>query len=82
MWRSSKDAIPVKKNLKKRKILNDDICEQCGQAEELVQHTIWECSKLSPIWDAVPDFAWRQTCSFIDIKDLLLYVSNAGSKVD
>ena len=38
--RSSRDAIPVKKNLKKRKILNDDTCEQCGQAEESVLHAI------------------------------------------
>ena len=62
--------------------MNDDTCEQCGQAEESVLHAVWECSKLAPIWDAVPDFAWRQTHSFANIKDLLLYVSNAGSKVD
>ncbi|XP_023898698.1 uncharacterized protein LOC112010585 [Quercus suber] len=82
VWRSSKDAIPVRKNLKKRKILNDDKCKQCGQDEESVLHAIWECSKLSPIWDAIPEFACHQSRSFADIKDLLLYVSNAGSKVD
>ena len=82
VWRSSRDAILVKKNLKKRKILNDDKCEQCGQAKESVLHAIWECSKLSPIWDVIPDFACHQSRSFADTKDLLLYVSNAGSKVD
>ena len=82
VWRSSRDAILVKKNLKKRKILNDDKCEQCGQVEESVLHAIWECSKLSPIWDVIPDFACHQSRSFADTKDLLLYVSNAGSKVD
>ena len=82
VWRSSRDAILVKKNLKKRKILNDDKCEQCGQVEESVLHAIWECSKLSPIWDVIPDFTCHQSRSFADTKDLLLYVLNAGSKVD
>ena len=82
IWRSSKDAIPVKKNLKRRKILNEDKCDHCGQAEESVLHAIWECSKLDPIWDAILDFSFHQSRSFADIKELLLYVSNAGSKVD
>lgn len=82
VWRSGKDAILAKKNLKRRKILNEDTCDQCGQAEESVLHAIWECSRLSPIWDAKPDFSFRQVRSFADIKELLLYVSNACDKVE
>lgn len=82
VWKSSRDAIPVKKNLKRRKILNEDTCDHYGQAEELVLHAIWECSKLTPIWDAIPDFSFCQACSFADIKELFLYVSNACSKVE
>ena len=40
IWRSSRDAIPVKKNLKRRKILNEDKCDHYGQAEESVLHAI------------------------------------------
>ncbi|XP_075666130.1 uncharacterized protein LOC142635963 [Castanea sativa] len=82
VWRLSRDAIPVKKNLKKRKILDDDKCDHCGQAKESVLHAIWEYAKLSTIWDAIPEFSFRQAHSFADLKELLLYVSNAGSKVE
>ena len=40
VWRSGKDAIPVKANLKRRKILNEGTCDQCGQEEESVLHAI------------------------------------------
>ena len=72
----------MKKNLKRRKILNEDKCDHYGQAEESILYAIWECSKLTPIWDAIPDFSFRQARSFIDIKELLPYVSNACSKVE
>ena len=72
----------MKKNLKRRKILNEGTCDHCGQAEESVLHAIWECSKLTAIWDAIPDFSFRQALSFVDIKELLLYVSNQGRTQD
>ena len=40
VWRSGKDAIPLKANLKRRKILNEGTCDQCGQEEESVLHAI------------------------------------------
>ena len=82
VWRLVKDAIPMKANLKRRKILNEGTCDQCGQEEESILHAIWECSKLNPIWDAIPEFYFRQVRSFIDIKELLLYVSNVCNKVE
>ena len=82
VWRSGKDAIPVKANLKRRKILNEGTCDQCGQEEESVLHAIWECLKLNPIWDAIPELSFPQVRSFNDIKELLLYVSNVCNKVE
>ncbi|XP_050278363.1 uncharacterized protein LOC126719908 [Quercus robur] len=82
VWRSGKDAIPVKANLRRRKILNEGTCDHCGQEAESVLHAIWECSKLNPIWDAIPKFSFRQVHSFADIKELILYVSNVSNKVE
>ena len=62
--------------------MNEDTCDHYGQAEESVLHAIWECSKLTPIWDAILDFSFHQARSFTDIKELLLYVSNVCSKVE
>lgn len=32
-WRSCRDTVPEKKNLKKRQILHDDTCDHCGQVK-------------------------------------------------
>ena len=34
IWRLCRDAIPVKKNLKKRQILQDESCDHCHQVPE------------------------------------------------
>nr|POE76298.1 putative ribonuclease h protein [Quercus suber] len=52
IWRSCRDAIPVKKNLKRRQILQDDRCDHCHQMPETVLHALWECPALRPIWDS------------------------------
>ena len=82
VWRSGKDAILVKANLKRRKMLNEDTCDHCGQEAESVFHAIWECSKLNTMCDAIPEFSFRQVRSFADIKELILYVSNVSNKVE
>ena len=56
MWRAYKEAIPAKHNLLKRKILNEDRCEQCGVESETATHALWNCSTLDEIWDSTPGF--------------------------
>ena len=64
MWRSCRDAIPVKKNLMWRKILSEDNCEQCKQPSKNFLHALWECSELSGLWNSNPTFLFRLTQSF------------------
>ncbi|KAL0000424.1 hypothetical protein SO802_014205 [Lithocarpus litseifolius] len=56
MWRACKEAIPTKHNLLKRKILNEDRCEQCGVESETTAHALWNCSTLDKIWESTPGF--------------------------
>lgn len=51
LWRSCRDAILVKKNLKKCKILLDDSCDHCNITSESVLHAFWECPEISMAWD-------------------------------
>jgi len=42
MWRASKNALPIKANLIKRKVLVDDpFCLICGVAVETTGHILW-----------------------------------------
>nr|POE95561.1 30s ribosomal protein s6 [Quercus suber] len=47
-------------NLRKRKILTDDACEHCLSAPETTCHALWECSKISEVWEAIPGCEFRQ----------------------
>nr|POF21494.1 putative ribonuclease h protein [Quercus suber] len=47
LWRSCHNAIPVKQNLKRRHILNEDVCELCKLETESVVHALWGCSQLT-----------------------------------
>ena len=52
LWRASREAIPVKKNLVARKVLSEDICNHCQVATEDVHHALWDCHELSALWEA------------------------------
>jgi hypothetical protein len=43
IWRACKNILPTKDNLKKRKVLTDDICNFCCNEVESVLHILWEC---------------------------------------
>ncbi|XP_075668946.1 uncharacterized protein LOC142638766 [Castanea sativa] len=56
LWRAGFDSLPSKANLKKRKILNEDLCPGCKLKSESTFHALWSCTEHSPIWDT--KFAW------------------------
>ena len=71
LWRACRDAIPVKWNLRKRKILTDDVCEHCHSAPETTYHDLWECSKIFEVWEAMPGCEFRQVRSFSSFRELM-----------
>ncbi|KAK7826170.1 hypothetical protein CFP56_032412, partial [Quercus suber] len=70
---SCHNAIPVKQNLKRRHILNEDVCELCKLETESVVHALWGCSQLTQVWGSIPSFSFRQTQAFSSIKEVLIY---------
>ena len=72
IWHSCRDDVPVKKNLKNRQILPDDICNHCKQSPKSILHALWECPELSSIWDSLPAFSFRQTRTFPIFNDVVI----------
>ena len=52
LWKASREAIPVKKNLVARRVIAEDVCCHCQVATEDVHHALWDCQELSAIWEA------------------------------
>ena len=59
LWRACSNALPIKENLKRRKILDDAKCSACLTEQESTFHAIWSCELLQQIWS--PCFGWVQT---------------------
>ena len=80
VWRATKNSLPTKTNLVKRKIITNSTCKSCQQANEDVCHALFHCPKLSDLWNKVPLWnhtkvpLWnhdslRQATTFIDLTD-------------
>ena len=56
LWRACKEALPVKSNLVRRKVLSEDLCCHYNLKAEDGLHALWDCANLSAIWEA--DSLW------------------------
>lgn len=49
-WRSCRELLPTKANLKQRKVLQDPICDICKLEEETMAHVLWNCEIARETW--------------------------------
>ena len=82
VWRACKNSIPVKTNLVRRKVLNEDSCDHCHLSCEDTLHALWNCPCLSPIWDS--DFMWtfRHNSEFNSFGDLIKFIIEEGKNLE
>lgn len=52
LWRCAKDILPVRTNLRKRRMNVTAECPLCSSAEETIIHIFLECPAVSPVWIA------------------------------
>lgn len=52
LWRACSRALPTKARLHKRKIVGDNLCDQCLAEVEDEVHTIWSCDCVRDVWEA------------------------------
>ena len=82
LWRASKEAIPVKKNLVARKVLSEDVCDHCHAATEDVHHALWDCHKLLPLWEADSLWLFRRTKKFSNFFELVSHILEEKINLD
>ena len=80
-WRACRDALPTKSNLLRRKVIQEDLCESCREAPEIVGHVLWSCPKAKEAWECSKLVTWwvegaNQT--FQDLMWELLLNGDAG----
>ena len=51
MWRACCNALPMKDNLLRRKITQEELCKDCKGASETVGHVLWGCPKAKEAWE-------------------------------
>ena len=44
-WQACRDILPTKVNLMRRKVVNDQLCVECGLEDETTGHLFWTCSR-------------------------------------
>ena len=49
-WRACHDILPTRGNLKKKRILLDDLCLLRGLFQESTIHVLCECSAVQDVW--------------------------------
>ena len=74
LWRVSREAIPIKKNLVACKVLSEDICDHCHVAIEDVHHALRDCQELSALWEADSLWLFRRTKKFSNFFELVSHI--------
>ena len=71
MWRASRDALPVKKNLLRRRISQDGQCEICKAGEEDCVHALFLCPEVQTMWNTDTQWQWLSEMGGSTMKDIL-----------
>ena len=82
MWRASRNAIPTKKNLQLRCVVDDPLCRLCLQHEENVLHALWSCLELAQVWNEDNQWSFKDRMTFHGFPQLLLHVLNSKCSVE
>ena len=82
IWRACKNALHVKKNLVRRKVLIDDVCEHCKQFPEDVIHALWLYPKVSTVCTSNLMWSLCQTKHFPKFLDLVKHVIEENKDSD
>ena len=71
LWRVANDSLPAKKNLQKRNITQDLICDRCRDGIEDGIHAIWGCQMVKQVWWELENCREYLNDKFASFHDLL-----------
>ena len=79
LWRACKNAIPTKTNLVRGRVLTDDVCEQCQQSPEDVNHALGSCPCIFVVWDSYAKWSFHETQHICRFMEVVQRVINKGN---
>ena len=82
LWRAAKNAIPVKTNLVKWQVLQEEICDHCKAHSEDMVHALWLCPCLNEVWEADTSWNFKNTSRWDGFQKLILHVDEIGLDLD
>ena len=83
-WRVCHNIIPMKANLKRRKLIKESLCEACGLEEEISGHAFWDCEHAREVWHLLGiTFKTQRVLyrEFVDLIWYLMFVQHVGDVV-
>ena len=78
LWKACKEALPVKTNLVRRKVLVEDICCHCNLKAADGYHVLWDCVELSAIWEVDTLWLFCRSKKFTNFYELACFVLENG----
>ena len=70
VWRACREALPTRKNLQRRKIVPDGLCDLCKAGEEC-SHALFFCSDVQVIWSS--EWPWISGLQGSTVKEIFSY---------
>ena len=73
-WSACHDILPTRRNLKKKRILLDDLCPVCALFQESTIHALWECLATQDVWHGSVQALQKCGTGQLDFVALLEYL--------
>ena len=81
-WRACSRALPTKENLKKRKVVDSSVCDQCGSLNEDEVHAIWDCVQVREVWERSWADVRNKYRSVKNMWDLVSIMKDEGKNIE
>ena len=73
VWQACKGNMAVKEVLYKRHIAQDELCQCCGVEVESINHVLFECVGIGPVWDNSKHGAIVRAAPAVSLESKLLW---------
>ncbi|KAK9990734.1 hypothetical protein SO802_025719 [Lithocarpus litseifolius] len=70
-WRVCRDILPTKEKLMRRKVLQEDWCEECKAESETTVHLFWRFPRAQEVWQHIKLLFSFDPCTISSFLDLM-----------
>ncbi|KAL0004681.1 hypothetical protein SO802_012242 [Lithocarpus litseifolius] len=81
-WRACHDILLTRGNLKKKRVLLDEMCPLCFRSQESTIHALWECSAAQDVWHGSARALQKCGTGQTDFTSLLEYLLDQMENIE